>query len=69
MSKSEQIFCFINKVRIERKISQKELAQLIGCSERAIRYWENGKRQISIDMADKALKALKVSMTIGEDEK
>ena len=41
MSESERIFNVINEKRIERGISKKELAEMIGCSERALRYWEN----------------------------
>ena len=38
MSESERIFNVINKKRIELGISKKELAEMIDCSERAIRY-------------------------------
>lgn len=69
MYKSKQIFSYINIKRIEKGISRKELAQMIGCSSRLIYYWENGKRGMSLDMADKALKVLGISYTLGEDER
>lgn len=68
MSESERIFNVINEKRIERGISKKELAEMIGCSERAIRYWENGERQMTIDAAAKALQALRISVRLGADE-
>ena len=68
MSESERIFNVINEKRIERGISKKELAEMIGCSERAIRYWENGERQMTIDAAAKALRALRISVRLGADE-
>ena len=68
MSKSEQIFLLIDEGRNKQGMSKAELAQLIGCTQRAIRYWERGERSISLDMADKALKALGLSATIGKDD-
>ena len=68
MSESERIFNVINKKRIELGISKKELAEMIGCSERAIRYWELGERQMTIDAAAKALHALRISVRLGADE-
>ena len=68
MSESERIFNVINEKRIELGISKKELAEMIGCSERAIRYWENGERQMTIDAAAKALHTLRISVRLGADE-
>lgn len=42
--------------------------KMIGCTQRAFRYWELGERRISIDTADKALKVLGVSAVIGAEE-
>lgn len=68
MSESERIFNIINKKRIERGMSKKELAEMIGCSTRSISYWEHGERQMTIDAAAKALHALRISVWLGADE-
>lgn len=68
MKKHEQIFSFINAKREEQGISKKEFTKMIGCTQRAFRYWELGERRISIDTADKALKALGVSAVIGVED-
>lgn len=67
MEKHEQIFSYINTKREEQGISKKEFAKVIGCTQRAFRYWELGERKISIDTADKALKVLGVSAVIGKE--
>lgn len=60
----------ILKVERERQgISQRQLARMIGCTGRAIGYWEEGKRIRSIVMGDRALKVLGVEFKIGEDRK
>ena len=68
MIKHEQIFAYINTKREEQGISKKEFAKMIGCTQRAFRYWELGERKISIDTADKALKVLGISAVIGEEK-
>lgn len=67
MEKHEQIIAYINAKREEQGISKKEFAKMIGCTQRAFRYWELGERKISIDTADKALKVLGISAVIGEE--
>lgn len=57
----------IKKERVKQKISQKRLAEIAGVTPRAIIYWENGQRQISIECADKIFKALHMSVRIGEE--
>ena len=68
MKKSEEILDMILRSMRDRKISKRELAKKIGCTTRHIYYWQNGERSISIDMADKALKALGISYTLGADD-
>lgn len=68
MEKHEQIIAYINAKREEQGISKKEFAKMIGCTQRAFRYWELGERKISIDTADKALKVLGISAVIGEEK-
>lgn len=55
----------IEKERIEANLSREKLAKAVGCTSRAIEYWENGKRGISLENADKLFKALGKSIIIG----
>lgn len=54
--------------RIRQGISQQKLADLAGVTKRAVTYWENGKRKMTLESADKILKALHTSVTIGEQK-
>lgn len=51
--------------RKQRGISQSKLAKKAGFTKRAIQYWEKGEKSISLENADKLLKALGVQITIG----
>jgi len=51
--------------RTKANLSREKLAQAAGCTSRAIEYWENGKRGISLEYADKIFKALGKTLTIG----
>ncbi|MBN1048724.1 helix-turn-helix domain-containing protein [Clostridium botulinum] len=55
----------IEKERIKSNISKSKLAEKVGCTSRSIDYWENGERSISFENADKILKALGKTITIG----
>ena len=66
MNTSKRIFSYIDEKRKEQGISKKEFAQMIGCTQRAIYYWERGERGISQDMADKALKILGAFVILGD---
>lgn len=59
----------IEKERIKSNITKSKLAKMVGCTSRAIHYWENGKRSISLENADKVLKALGTTITIGNGSK
>lgn len=62
---SIEIGKIIEKERKEKNISKVKLAEMIGCTSRAIDYWENGTRSISLENADKIFKALGTTFTIG----
>lgn len=53
------------KSRKQKGFSQSELAKKSGFTKRAIQYWEKGEKSISLENADKLLKALGVQITIG----
>lgn len=63
---SIEIGKIIEKEKINKNISKVKLAEMIGCTTRAIDYWENGTRSISLDNADKIFKALGITLTIGD---
>lgn len=48
-------------------ISYREFARRIGCSKATIEYWKNGDRNLSVAMADRALRELGISITIGKE--
>ena len=58
---------FIAKERTKKNLSQAELAELVGCTRRAIEYWEDGQRNISLCYLDKLLKVLNVTIKIGHE--
>jgi transcriptional regulator with XRE-family HTH domain len=60
-----EIGLIIAKERIKKNMSKHRLAQLVGCTTRAIEYWENGKRNMSLDNASKVFKALEIVAKIG----
>ena len=47
-------------------MNYKEFGALLGCTGRSVSYWETGKRNISLDAADKAFKNLGITVTIGK---
>lgn len=51
--------------RKKQGLSRKELAMKAGVTERAVDYWENGKRHMTLDSACRVFKALNMSITIG----
>jgi transcriptional regulator with XRE-family HTH domain len=62
-----KIGLMIAKERIKKNMSRPRLAELAGCSTRAIEYWENGKRKITLDFANKIFNALGLTIKIGID--
>lgn len=55
----------IREERIKQGISQQELADKAGVTKRSVVYWETQGREITIEYADKVLKALGVSVVLG----
>ena len=55
----------IRKTREEKNITQFELAIRAGVTERSVQNWEQGNKNISLEHADKLLKALGIEITIG----
>lgn len=55
----------LRKAREEKNITQLELACRTGFTNRSIIFWEQGKKKISLENADKLLKALGIEITIG----
>ena len=53
------------KARESKGITKYALAKKTGFTHRAIVNWEQGKNSISLENADKLLKALGVELTIG----
>ena len=51
--------------REEKNVTQHELACKTSLTKRSIIYWEQGVKSISLQNADKLLKALGVELTIG----
>ena len=64
----QQFSKILQNERKKKGISQGELARMTGFTVRAISYWENGKRKITLENADKVFKALHTSITIGDTE-
>ena len=60
-----EIGLIIYQERNKKKMSKHRLAQLVGCTIRAIEYWENGKRNMSLDNASKVFNALELTLKIG----
>ncbi|MCC7571499.1 helix-turn-helix domain-containing protein [Candidatus Micrarchaeota archaeon] len=67
--KTKEIQELLKKERARRGLNFKQFGILIGCTGRAVSYWETGERLITLDMADKVLKRLHMSITIGEEER
>lgn len=57
----------IKEERERQGLSRKQLAEIIGVTERAIQYWESSKRGLTLNNADALLKALNLCLTIGVD--
>lgn len=51
-----------------QKITQEEMAKRLDCSRRSIEYWKNGKRNISLNMAEKVLNVLGYELSIKRKE-
>lgn len=56
----------LKEERIKKGLSMQALADKAGVTSRAIYYWENGEKSMSLESADKVFKALEVSVIIGK---
>lgn len=65
----EDVGLLIARERIRNNLSREKLAQKVGCTAKAIKYWEEGRRKISLENANKILEALKINIIIGINEK
>ena len=54
--------------RKKKQISQQRLAEMAGVTKRAVIYWETGKREMTVESANKVFSALGVAVTIGKNE-
>lgn len=59
----------LSKNRKLRGLTQRKLAERTGFTVRAIQYWEKGVKNISLENADKLLKALGTEIVIGVTQK
>jgi len=50
-----------------RELSNTVFGRMIGVSDTTVRHWRMGRRTISLTMADRALKALGMTATIGKE--
>lgn len=57
----------LKEERVKKGLSQEKLAEMAGVTKRAIIYWENGKRKMSVESADKVFKVLNVTINIGNN--
>lgn len=57
----------LQEERTKQGLSQQKLANMAGVTKRAIAYWENGERHMSVESADKVFKALNVTVRIGKN--
>ena len=46
-------------------MTQAELAKKAGVTIRSITYWENGKKKMTVESADKVFRALEEKLVIG----
>lgn len=58
---------FLQNERKKKGFSQAELSKMTGFTNRAIRYWEAGEREISLKNAEIVAKALGTRITIGKE--
>ena len=65
MDRNKEVIKIIFENQKKRNMSREVLAERLGCTTRLIRYWENGERGISINMADRALRLFGISYILG----
>lgn len=55
----------LKEERVRKGLTQQALAKTANVTERAISYWESGKRKMNLDSADKVFKVLNITVTLG----
>ena len=58
----------LKEKRISKGLTQAELASKAGVTIRAITYWENGKKHMTVESADKVFRVLGAKLVIGADD-
>ena len=56
----------LKETRIKKGLTQAALAEKAGVTIRSITYWENGKKKMTVDSADKVFCALGEKYVIGD---
>lgn len=56
---------YLKEQREQRGLSHAKLAKAAGVSKRSLIYWEQGERDMSVENADRVLRALGTSFKIG----
>ena len=56
----------LKETRIKKEMTQAALAEKAGVTIRSITYWENGKKKMTVDSADKVFYALGEKYVIGD---
>lgn len=56
----------LKETRIKKGMTQAALAEKAGVTIRSITYWENGKKKMTVDSADKVFYALGEKYVIGD---
>ncbi len=64
----EKILSAICSEQKKQGITTRNLAQTVGCTERAVSYWKCGERNISLRIAEKILEELGYELTIIKKE-
>lgn len=58
----------LKKLRSDRKLTQKQLAEKLSVSQNAVYNWENGKREPNLDMMKKIAKVFDIALYILVDD-
>ena len=66
--KNLEIQKLIKKEREKQGISIRSFAKKMGCTHRSISYWDKCEKVMTLEMADRALKVLRITVTIGKEK-
>lgn len=68
MLDKKEIGKLIRQRREKQNMTREALAASVGCTARAIAYWEEGKKSIRIEMADKVFNSLGIEVVLGKTD-